>query len=87
MSKESVVAFIRRMAEDETFADRIIKCKNKDERMKVVTAESFDFAPEEIVEMTRNGEIAIDQTLAHIARASEGQDIRIFVRPGISLFE
>ncbi len=87
MSKEAVKLFIKKMTEDEGFADKVIACKDKEERLKFAQGEGFDFTAEEFNEMSRNGEIDIDHMLAHLARAYEGQGIRIFVRSGVGLFE
>jgi predicted ribosomally synthesized peptide with nif11-like leader len=87
MSKESVKAFVSKMSTDDDFAKKIIDCTNKDERIALARAEGFDFLAAEFNEMAQSGEIDIDQMLAHMARTYEGKGIRLFVRPGIGLFE
>jgi predicted ribosomally synthesized peptide with nif11-like leader len=87
MSKESVKAFVSKMSADDDFAKKIIDCKNTEERIAVARAEGFDFLAAEFNEMAKSGEIDIDQMLAHLARTYEGKGIRLFVRPGVGLFE
>ncbi len=87
MGKEAVKAFVSKMSMDDDFAKRIIDCKNKEERITVARTEGFNFLAAEFNEMAQSGEIDIDQMLAHMARTYEGKGIRLFVRPGVSLFE
>lgn len=86
MSKEAVKQFIKKMQEDEAFAEKIVSGKDKQERLALAKAEGFDFDAEEYNEMLEKGEIEIDQTLSYIAKTYESKGIRIFVRSGTGLF-
>jgi predicted ribosomally synthesized peptide with nif11-like leader len=87
MSKEAVKAFIKRMAEDEAYANNVVSSKDKDERLAVAKEAGFDFSADEFNKMIKSGEIEVDSTLRYIAEAYEKRGIRLFVRPGIGLFE
>ncbi len=87
MSKEAVKQFIKKMKEDETFAEKIVAGKDKQERLTLAKEAGFEFSAEEFSELADKGEIDIDQTLSYIAKTYESRGIRLFVRSGTGLFE
>lgn len=87
MSKEAVQLFMEKMSRDETFAEKIVTGKDKDERLAAARAAGFDFTADEFNEMTEKGEIDIDRTLSYIAKTYESRGIRLFIRSGTGLFE
>ena len=52
MSIESAKAFIERMKTDEEFAQQVASKKNKEDRMKFVSEQGFDFTEGEIKDRT-----------------------------------
>ncbi|MGV8161699.1 MAG: Nif11-like leader peptide family natural product precursor [Candidatus Nanoarchaeia archaeon] len=59
MSIESAKAYIQRMKTDEEFRNRILNCKDKEERMLLVREEGFEFSRKEIAQVSNllNGDI------------------------------
>ena len=53
MSIESAKAFIERMKTDEAFANQVESRKDKEERMKFVSEQGFNFSEQEVQQLAK----------------------------------